>query len=181
MNQTEQIWKQYNTSLRGFIESRIGDSEAADDILQEVFVRIHSRIGTLQDNSKVQSWIYQITRNAIVDHYRAQKGDGELPESLSAPEADPSEKTRQEIQSWLQPMIHTLPEPYREALMLSDIQELTQGEVARRQGVSLSGAKSRIQRGRVMLKKLLVDCCRFEFDHRGRVIDWEKGSDCDTC
>ncbi len=91
MNQTEQIWKQYNAGLRGFIESRIGDSEAADDILQEVFVRIHSRIGTLQDNSKVQSWIYQITRNAIVDHYRAQKGDGELPESLSAPEADPSE------------------------------------------------------------------------------------------
>ncbi|MFQ5511795.1 MAG: RNA polymerase sigma factor SigZ [Candidatus Krumholzibacteriia bacterium] len=182
MSQTENIWRQYHDGLRRFIESRVGDSTESDDILQEVFLRIHSRIDTLRDDRKVGSWIYRITRNAIVDYYRSRKETAEVPDSMTAPEADPTERTRGEIQSWLVPMILTLPEPYREALRLSEIEGLAQKELAKRQGISLSGAKSRVQRGRAMLKQTLVDCCRFEFDHRGRVVDWEKkGTDCENC
>jgi RNA polymerase sigma-70 factor (ECF subfamily) len=182
MDVIESIWKEYHSKLHRFIQSRVGDASIAEDILQEVFTRIYSRIGTIKETSKIQSWIYQITRNAIIDHYRAHKKMEKLPESLSTPEMDPSDKTRQEITDCFVPMIERLPNHYRQALMLSEIEGLTQKEVAIRQGMSLSGAKSRIQRGRSMLKDMLLKCCRFEFDHRGNVIDWEeKGSHCDKC
>ena len=106
----------------------------------------------------------------------------ELPESLSGPEFDPGDKTRQEIGSWFEPMMQSLPEHYREALLMSEIEGLTQKEVALKQGISLSGAKSRVQRGRSMLKDILLDCCQFEFDHLGNVIDYEeKDETCDKC
>jgi len=172
-NRIEQIWQEYHTKLYNFIQSRVGAPHVADDILQEVFIRIYSRIDTLREDSKLQSWIYQITRNAIIDHYRSDKTMASLPEILVAPEIDSSEETRQEIASRLVPMIQDVPEHYRQALMLSEIEGLKQKEVAARQGLSLSGAKSRIQRGRAMLKEMLLECCRFEFDHRGRVTDYE--------
>jgi RNA polymerase sigma-70 factor (ECF subfamily) len=179
---TEQIWKEYHNQLHSFIQSRVSDASIADDILQEVFTRVYSRIDTLRESSKLQGWIYQITRNGIIDHYRAHKTMEELPESLSTPEMDPSDKTRQEIEGWFLPMIQGLPDHYRQTLMLSEIEGMTQKEIAERQGLSLSGAKARVRRGRAMLKKMLLDCCRFEFDHRGKVIDWEtKGTTCDKC
>ena len=182
MNKIEQIWKDYHTKLHNFIRGRVGDASVADDLLQDIFVRIHSRIDTLKDNNKIQSWIYQITRNAIIDYYRAHRKTGELPDSVKAPEIEPGEKVRQEISSWLLPMIRELPGHYREALILSEIEGLKQKEVALKQGLSLSGAKARIQRGRRMLKDVLTDCCRFEFDHQGSVIDYEgQDSNCDKC
>jgi RNA polymerase sigma-70 factor (ECF subfamily) len=182
MNPTQQIWKQYHAKLHGFIQSRVGDPSIADDILQEVFARIYSRIHTLKDSGKIQNWIYQITRNAIIDHYRAHKTMEELPESVSTPEMDPTEKTRQEIRGWFLPMIESLPDHYRQALVLSEIEGLTQKEVAKRQGLSLSGAKARVRRGRALMKDMLLDCCRFEFDHQGNVIDYEtKTETCDKC
>jgi RNA polymerase sigma-70 factor (ECF subfamily) len=182
MNQIEQIWKEYHTKLHSFIQSRVGDRSNADDILQEVFIRIHSRIGTLRENSKIQSWIYQIARNAIIDHYRAKKKMTELPETLTTPELEPGDKARQEIAACLLPLIQSLPEHYRQTLMLSEIEGLTQKEVAVKQEVSLSGVKARIRRGRSMMKDMLLACCRFEFDHQGKMIDYEEqGPTCDKC
>ena len=180
MSRTELIWKEYHTGLHSFIQSRVGDTSVADDILQDVFLRIHSRIGTLKESSKIQSWIYQITRNAIIDHYRAHKKMEELPETLAASEPEPDDQSRWEIGTCLLPMIQSLPEHYRQALMMSEMEGMTQKEVAVKQELSLSGAKSRVQRGREMVKEMLLQCCRFEFDHRGSVIDYEsKGKTCD--
>lgn len=184
MNRTEQVWQEYHKGLHSFIKSRVGDASIADDILQDVFLRIHSRIGTLKANHKMQHWIYQIARNAIIDHYRTHRTTEELPETLAALEPEPTDIARQEISSCLVPMIQELPDHYREALMLSEIKGWTQQTVATKQGVSLSGAKSRIQRGRTMVQDMLLECCRFEFDHRGRVIDYERRNiddcGCDT-
>jgi RNA polymerase sigma-70 factor (ECF subfamily) len=173
MNHTEQIWKDYHDKLHGFIQNRVGDASTADDILQEVFVRIHSRIDTLRNANKIRSWIYQITRNAIIDHYRAHRATQEVPETLVAVEAEPSDQARREIAGCLTPMIQTLPETYRGAMMMSEIEGLTQKQVAERQGLSVSGAKARVQRGRAKLREMLLDCCQFQFDHRGRLIDYE--------
>jgi RNA polymerase sigma-70 factor (ECF subfamily) len=180
---TEQIWNAYHTNLHSFIRSRVGNESAADDILQEVFVRIHSQVDTLREYDKIQSWIYQITRNAIIDYYRAEKRLQELPAALATAEPELRERAREDIDACVMPMIQSLPEPYREAVMLSEIEGLTQKEVAEKQGISLSGAKSRVQRGRGMIKEMLFDCCHFEFDHRGGVTDYEHRGDgsCESC
>ncbi len=182
IDHTEQTWKIYHAKLHSFIQSRVGDTSIADDILQEVFLRIHSAISSLKKESKIQSWIYQITRNAIIDYYRSHKTMEELPATLAASEPELGDKAKQDIDNCVLPMIESLPEHYREALMLSEIDGLTQKEVAERLSLSVSGAKSRVQRGRAMVKDMLFDCCKFEFDHRGNVMDYERKDDCcETC
>ena len=176
---TEFIWKEYHDKLYSFILSRVNEPSVADDILQEVFMRILSRVDTLKDCDKLQSWIYQITRNSIIDHYRGQKKTSELPSMLADTEAEISDGAREDINNCLMPMIESLPDPYRQAVMLSEIKGKTQKEVAEKQGISLSGAKSRVQRGRAMIKEKMFGCCHFEFDKRGNVIDYECKDDSD--
>jgi RNA polymerase sigma-70 factor (ECF subfamily) len=122
----EPIRREYQNKLHGFILSRVGDRSTADDILQDVFLRIYSKIDTLKEDSKFQSWMYRITRNAIIDYYRAQKKMEELPESLAAPETEINAEVRREISGCLLPMINELPEHYRQAVMMSEIEGLTQ-------------------------------------------------------
>ncbi len=182
MSTSEKIWQDYHGKLRAFIRSRVPDDATCDDILQNVFLKMDSGLTSLKDQTKLKSWIYQITRNAIIDYFRLQKPTIEIPDWLSQAEVDPDEKVKQELSECLQPMIQLLPEKYREAVILSELKGLTQKELAKVQGTSLSGAKSRVQRGRVLLKKMIEECCRLEFDHNGRLCNYERRDGvCDTC
>lgn len=176
----EMIWEEYHSKLHAFIDKRVNNPSVADDILQEIFVKIQSQIETLKSADKIQAWIYQIARNAIIDYYRTLKPELELPESLSAPVSDPGDTARKEITDGLLLMIRKLPARYRQFVMMSEIEGLKQAEVAVKQKVSISCAKTRIQRGRVRLKEMLLQCCHFKFDGQGRVIDYEKKK-CDSC
>ena len=172
MNHTETIWDDFGKGLLKFIRKRVSNDSAAEDLLQEVFLRIHTRIGTLQDQSKVESWIFQIARNAIIDHYRRRHDSAlvseTIPHAILPDEPDAAESLS------LREMIETLPEPYRQALLLTEYSGLTQAELATELGISLSGAKSRVQRARAKIKDALLTCCHFELDRYGHVIDyWE--------
>jgi RNA polymerase sigma factor (sigma-70 family) len=70
---TEQIWSTFSQPLRAFLRSRVADEETAEDLLQDVFVKIHEHAGTLRDHKRIESWIYQVTRHALIDHYRRRK------------------------------------------------------------------------------------------------------------
>jgi RNA polymerase sigma-70 factor (ECF subfamily) len=169
---TEVIYENFADQLLGFIRRRVSDPQSAEDILQEVFLRVHNRIDTLQDDAKLHSWVYQIARNAIVDFYRGRKDFAQLTESLSVSESlDPPDATQELIPSVWE-FIDILPESYRQPLILSDFEGLAQQEIADRLGLSLSGAKSRVQRARVKLKDLFLDCCHFELDRRGNILDY---------
>lgn len=178
----ESIWHHFADKLGQFIRSRVADPATAEDILQDVFVKIQKRLGALEDPAKLQGWIYLIARHAVIDHYRKRKETVELPETL-ADEHEPESPDLDALKAAFRRLIHTLPDPYREAVVLTELEGLTQKELAQRLGISLSGAKSRIQRGRRHLKKMLLDCCRFEFDRRGGVMDCEPraNSGCAEC
>jgi len=171
MNPTlEQIWHEFAGKLGQFIRARVADQASAEDILQDVFVKIQARLHQLKDPEKLQSWVYLITRHAIIDYYRTRKATAEVPESLAA-EPDPNSHEITGLTAAFSRMIHSLPAPYREALVLTEFEGLSQKELAERVGISLSGAKSRVQRGRLQLKQMLMECCTFEFDRRGGVIE----------
>ena len=173
MNATlEQIWEGFAVKLGGFIRSRVADPTAAEDILQDVFVRIHRGLDRLQEPARLESWIFQITRNAIVDHHRTRRETVEVPETLPAEPAADSGEIADLVASFRR-MIDRLPEPYREAVVLTELEGLSQKELATRLGISVSGAKSRVQRGRAQLRRMLDECCTFEFDRRGGVIGCE--------
>ena len=180
-HQTEAIWTEFSNQLKQFILGRVVDKSLADDILQDVFVKIHSRLGTLKDDTKIQSWIYQIARNTIVDHYRTQKtGETKFPEPIPAYDETPDDIAFREAFFGLREMIEELPEPYCQALILTEYEGFTQKELAEKLGISISGAKSRVQRARKLLKNNLLECCHFEFDRYGTVIDYHPGI-CASC
>ncbi len=82
MNTSEKVWQEYHSRLRAFIKSRVSDDAAADDILQNVFLKMHTGLASLKDATKLQSWLFQIARNAVIDYFRLQKPTVELPEQL---------------------------------------------------------------------------------------------------
>jgi len=182
---SEQVWQDYHSRLHQFILSRVDYNADAEDILQDVFLRIHRHIDTLDEADHLQAWIYRIARNAIIDYYRQRRPTEELPPDLRAPETEEAD-IRREIGRCLAPMIEALPERYRLALQLTELEGLTQKDLAEREGLSVSGAKSRVQRGRALVKTMLLDCCHFEFDQQGQVVDYARKGDacepsCDNC
>ena len=182
---TYQIWVELKANLYRFIVRRVDNEADAEDILQDVFYKIHSQIDRLKDTTKIYSWVYRITRNAIIDHYRSRKGNVSLDESpdvfdIADDELPPAEAEREEIVACLKPMMERLPEDYRLALQMADVQGIPQAEVAGQLNISVSGAKSRVQRARGKVKDMLLNCCNFEFDRLGRAVSMDKNS-CGSC
>ena len=175
---TEKVWEEFHPKLKQFVLRRIPDEQSSEDVLQDVFLKIHTHIDTLRDEEKLQSWIYQIARNAIADYYREHRATLALSEMpVLTEEADDDDVIKELIPS-IKVMVDSLPADYREALYLTEYQGLTQRELAERLGLSFSGAKSRVQRAREKLKKMLLDCCHFELDRRGKVIDYQPRCNC---
>ncbi|QHQ63347.1 RNA polymerase sigma factor SigZ [Anaerocolumna sedimenticola] len=176
---TEKIWEEFSLALRSFISHRISNSSQVEDILQDVFVKIHSNIDSLKESTKIRSWVYQITRNTIIDYYRKQKIKFEDIDEIPLEEEEAINKINemvelepvQKVTAGLRGMIDDLPEKYSQALYLVEFEGLTQVELANKLGISVSGAKSRVQRGRRLLKDSLMKCCHFEFDRYGTIIN----------
>ncbi len=168
MDEIEKLWQENEVKLKMFIRARVSSSCDADDILHTVFLKVKHHSSTVRDPKKAQSWLYQVTRNAIIDHYRAMKKMVELPEDLR--EEKPQKNAWELISRCVRPFVEDLPPIYREALLLSEIEGLDQKEVAKRLKIPLATAKARIQRGRLKLKKKFDDCCIFECGPRGAQI-----------
>jgi RNA polymerase sigma-70 factor (ECF subfamily) len=189
---TQQLWSEFGDRLRAFITRRVGSAADAEDILQEVFLRIHRHAGALQHRERLIPWLFQITRNAIADYYRApvrRELLGGAPQDLEQDaehtlrwvtvcEEAPADAAR-ELASCLRPMVARLPAPYREAVTLIDLEGMPQKDAALQAGLSLSGMKSRVQRGRQALEQLVHDCCQIEVDATGHVMDYQlRGTTC---
>ena len=165
-----QIYAEYRSNLLGFLRSRTDNDHDAEDILHDVFEKVLVSLDQLREPDSLRPWLYQVTRNALADHYRRRKPAIELPENLVA-DAE-VEDAAQALAECLQPMIDALPARYREAVQLSEIDGLPLRLVAETEGISLSGAKSRVQRGRKKLKDMLIDCCHIELSADNAVIDY---------
>jgi RNA polymerase sigma-70 factor (ECF subfamily) len=189
MTMTEKLWQEMHDGLRAFIAKRVSDQSYVEDVLQEVFMRVHRQLDSVNDPHRIVSWMYQITRNAIIDYYRKPGRRQEIPAGSSsdieafggefqAESSDPGS----EVAGCLRPMVERLSKDYREALTLVELDGLTQQAAAQQMGLSLSGMKSRVQRGRKQLKQMLDDCCLIEFDRRRGVVDYEvRDAGCDAC
>jgi RNA polymerase sigma-70 factor (ECF subfamily) len=179
------LWNDFAPPLRAFLARRVPAGMDADDLLQEVFVRVIRRLNTLRATERPEAWLFQIARNALRDSLRArQRRDGrtdtleiDLPDDSDLASVRASEV---ELAPCLTSMIGRLSEPYRSAIELTSIRGLTQADAAREAGVSLSGMKSRVQRGREQLRQMLVRCCAIQLDVRGGVSDFHLRSP-DAC
>ena len=191
--ETAEIWRRTHERLLAFIRRRVGSADEAEDILQKVFLSIHANLHRVRNTESVMAWVYRIARNAIADYHRERARDSrtvdalaaDLSDEADAPDADNgADEAAGELAGCLVPLMDTLPEDYRQAVALADIEGVPQTDAARKLGLSVSGMKSRVQRGRSRLKDALLDCCSVELDGRGDVVDYEQknggacGGDC---
>ncbi len=120
-----------------------------------------------------------MARNAVIDFRRRHHGGvAPLPDEEPAAEGEPDLSTHAEIAGGLRELIAGLPDKYARALVLVDLQGKPFHEAARALGLSVSGAKSRVQRGRAMVRDALMRCCHFVLDRYGTILDAERACCC---
>ncbi len=172
-NLVNNIWKEYHDQLFAFILSRVKDHTEAEDILQDVFVKTLDKIDSLQDSEKLKSWLYTITRNAINDHFRKKQKENFILHHSPDEEAPPLSAMKQ-AESWIGLYVNALPDNYKSAVELYELKGKSIQEIADELDISYTNARARIQRGRKALKKNLTDCCTFNVDVYGNLIDYHR-------
>ena len=165
----EAVYDRFGAELQAFLRRRVRDAATADDLLQSIWLKVHERLPELRDAERVAPWLFQVARNALVDHQRRIRPTEALPAEV-APVTEAA-ADGPDLGPAVLRFLDVLPPEDREALRLTEFEGLTQRELAERLGLSLSGAKSRVQRARARLREQLEHCCRFEFDRRGNIIE----------
>jgi RNA polymerase sigma-70 factor (ECF subfamily) len=161
--------------LRPFVARRVPAVEV-DDVLQDVFVRVQRGLPALRDEERLVPWLYQVARSAVQESIRQRVRHPLAGHEYDEPavlEAEPSVASETGLAEFAAAAIASLPSPYREALTLTELQGVTQHAAAQRLGISTSGMKSRVQRGREKLRELLETNCNIALDVRGGVIACE--------
>jgi RNA polymerase sigma-70 factor (ECF subfamily) len=165
------MWREYRTRLVRFVRSKVHDDVAAEDIVHDALVKAWTKRSSLQSEEALLPWLFQITMNAVRDHHRVRHHD-------VVSDLDPEDKTNsddlQQIAECLTSMIDTLEEPYRSAIRRSEIDGVPMRVIADELNISLSGVKSRVQRGRAKLRDQIMACCQFEVNERGQITNGDE-------
>lgn len=177
---SEIIWLRYQKDIKRFIMSKIKDKDLTNDIMQDVFIKLHSKISTLKNQEKVKTWLFQITRNTINDHFRKQKFSVDILKT-DIPEETERKSLNKQFLNCVHPLINKLPGKYREVLTKVELQNCSQLKLARELNISYSALKSRVQRGREILKNYFKECCNISADKYGNIISSEKRHKCSMC
>lgn len=183
---TEEVWREFGTQLRAFVHRRIADPDRADDVLGEILLRIHTHLGHVEDRDHLLRWMYRIARTTIVDHYRRSARErnrfvpltGDEPDPTTPDSDDDPDNALRELAVCVRPLLTGLSPEQRRAVELTDLDGLTQARAADLEHVSLSGMKSRVQRGRRKLAELLGRCCELNLDAHGMPMDYTAPTGC---
>jgi RNA polymerase sigma-70 factor (ECF subfamily) len=186
---TEDVWREFGDRLGAFVRRRVTDPDRAEDVLGEIVLRVHRNIGRVEDREHLVRWLYRITRNAVIDEYRRAERERARHDALPADVADVADPVADlpgedqpdvltELATCMRPLLDRLPDEQRRALELTELDGLTQTAAAAQEGVSVSGMKSRVQRGRHRLAALLGRCCELTLDARGVPMDYAPPADC---
>lgn len=170
--QIQEIWTDLREELKQFIFSKVRDIDRSEDILQEVFLKMFLNIHTLSDSSKLTSWVYQITRNAVADYYRKTNLEVQI-DGFDFAEQETNEPLYLSLSNCINQKINKLPKKYKQAILLTYFDDYSQIALAEKLDLSYSGAKTRVQRGREKLKGLIIDCQNVETDNKGNLISYQ--------
>lgn len=178
---TEMVWTEYRSAIKSFLHSRISNPQDVDDVLQEVLIKTHAKLDTLKSEESIKPWLFRVAHSAIVDFYRKNRGTNEV----SAEElwyAEPDDEMRVELSKCAVAFLKALPDETAALLIAIEMDGESQKSYAADHGMSYSTLKSRVQKGRAELKRLLHRCCDVSFDGRGQVMDFNsKSGNCGSC
>ena len=176
---TKTVWDSYSKDIKRFIFSKVKDETISDDILQDTFIKVHTKLHTLKDDTKLKSWIFSVARYTILDHFKTSKKMIELNDFQDEVDSELSDHTEKDC---LRGILVNLPKKYRDPIFLADIMGLKQKDIAERLNLPLSTVKSQIQRGRKQIAQGFIDCCGFEMNAQGHLVgEIQDKADCKVC
>jgi RNA polymerase sigma-70 factor, ECF subfamily len=164
--------------LAAYFRRRIRDPANVNDLVQDTLLRAYRSRGVLRDETRFDSWVFRIAHGRMVDHYRRKPAIELHPD---AARAAPEEKDRvtEILECSARCYLETLPKKYRDPVHLAEYEGQSHAEIARQLGVTLAATKSRVRRGKLMVRSLMEAQCEFERDVLGRVIAYRlRGGDC---
>jgi RNA polymerase sigma-70 factor, ECF subfamily len=170
MNCIMTAWHEHEAELRGWLRRRMANSVDAEDVLQDVFLKAMRQGERFCAIVDARAWLYEVARNTLADRLRLARTTVELPEDLRAETEEAA--AVDSLAVCLPRVLSELNSEDREAITLCDLEGLTQEEYARRKGLSLPGAKSRVQRARKRLRERLTQACQVRLDAAGQVSDF---------
>lgn len=170
MNCLSAAWTTHEPELRGWLRHRLGDVAHADDVLQDLFLKALRQGERFCSVKNARAWLFEVARNTLADHLRVARNTVELPDDLVAPTEQTD--TVDTLTACLPRVLSELSAEDREAITLCDLQGLAQADYARQKDLSLSAAKSRIQRARKRLRDRMTLACQVQIDATGRVCDF---------
>ena len=163
-------WACHCGELRGWLRQRVGNPAEVEDLLQDLFLKALRQGERFCDLNNARAWLFQVARNTLIDHLRLHHDTVELPDDLahSVETAD----TVDQLSACLPRVLAELSASDRQAITTCDLQGMSQADFAAAQGLSLSAAKSRLQRARLRLKARMSLACQVRLDDAGRVQDF---------
>lgn len=167
MNCLTQAWNQHESELRAWLRHRLNNAPEADDLLQDTFVKALHQRERFCDLVNPRAWLFEVARNALIDHWRTSRDTMELPQDMTAPTDDP--QAIDLLTACLPRVLSELSAEDREAITLCDLQGMPQSDYANLKGLKLSAAKSRLQRARKRLGTRLSTACKVQHDDNGSV------------
>jgi len=170
MNCLTTAWNAHAAELRGWLRHRTGNTALADDLLQDLFLRALRQGERFCELHNARAWLFEVARNLLADHLRVSHHMVELPEDLVAQAEDVD--TVDALTGCLPRVLTELSADDREAITLCDLQGMPQAEFAKHKGLTLSAAKSRVQRARVRLQAQMRVACQVKIDESGMVSDF---------
>ncbi|AXP81851.1 RNA polymerase sigma factor SigM [Mariniflexile rhizosphaerae] len=177
--QTQDIWNTYSNDIKHFILSKVKDVVVTDDLLQETFIKVHTKLDTLKDSNKLKSWLFAIARYTVLDYFRNNNITYEMSEADMVFDDQKLEHTKEDC---LKGIIKSLPKKYRDPLFLSDIKGIKQAQISEQLHLPLPTIKSQIQRGRKLIAQGFIVCCDFKVNDAGYLVgEIKEKEDCKMC
>lgn len=160
-------WRANEQALRGWLIHQLHDKPLAEDLLQDVFLKAMRQGERFCAIENARAWLFEVTRNTLADQLRRTRDSVALPDDLSVSEevAPPVDS----LANCLPRVLAELSAEDREAITCCDLNGMSQADYAHQLGISLPGAKSRVQRARQRLKAQLACACQVRFDEQGKV------------
>jgi RNA polymerase sigma-70 factor, ECF subfamily len=170
------IFNEYHDRLKKFVTITVKNEWVVDDIVQEVFVRAHSKIDTLKDQDKIGSWLFRIAYRLCMDHFRKEtrKAPEEIEyfRGLNTSDYSTTERKLEQHQMsvCVQNQMLLLQENYRTVIWLFDVLDFSLKEIADILELSVENVKVRLHRARKKFKSILNQKCSFEKDERNVLV-----------
>lgn len=161
-------WRAHESELRGYLSHRIGNTHLAEDLLQETFVKAMTQGADFCRLNNSRAWLFQVARNALVDHQRLHKETVDVSEDIPAPETQTEPLVA--LSACVARVLTELAPEDRDIIEQCELNGMKQADYAKMHGLSLAATKSRLLRARTRMGDTLSTNCKVEFDPEGRVV-----------